>query len=799
MQTLWQDTRYAVRTLVKSPGFSATVLAILMLGIGANTAIFSVINAVLLRPLPYGDPGRIVVLKEQKPKEGLTGMGTSHRNFLFWREQNRVFESLAAMENRRFYLTGMSQSREIRAMAASPCLFSLLGVPPWMGKGFLPDEDGLGKDHVVVLSHPFWREYWGAAMDVIGKTMSLNGESYTVVGVMPPAFEFPFNRPAPFWVPLVPETGRTSASISRRSRALACLKEGVTLEQANAEMTVLARRLEEIDREANMGYTVTVNRLLDDMVRDSRRLLLLLLGAAGFVLLIACGNAAALFLARATVRQREVAVRVALGASRARVVRQMLTESLGLSVVAGLLGIFVAFWTVKGLVRLCPAEVPRIGEARIDVSVLMFTLGVAGLTGLVFGALPAWKVSGIRLAGVLREGLLRSATGLRWRRFRGCLVVSQIGIALILLTGAGLLIRSLIALRQVDLGFRPENVLAAHIELPRMKYPERHHRKAFFEPLLQRVRALSDVRSAALVAGGLDLGAGGTYMKVHLDDPPPGGRDDTRSARCMVVSPGFFETMGIRVIKGRTFTDRDIQGGMGVTVIDENMARSCFPDTEPVDRTIDGLTIIGVVSTIKDFEALAPTHDTFFIPLAEGYSYTMDLVVGTKGDPMRLAGAIRSQALALDNDQTISELRTVETILADMLAPHRFGMVLLALFAGVALTLAGVGLYGLLQYTTMQQVHDIGIRMALGARAGDILQDALKQGLRLIAAGVAIGLTGALALTRVISSLLYNLSPIDPLTFTCASLLLVGVALLASYFPARRAARIDPMAALRCE
>ena len=797
MGTLRQDVRYAVRTLSKSPSFLITVLVILTLGIGANTAIFSIVNAVLLRPLPYRDPGRIVVLWDQKLKEGLTEMPTSHRNFRFWREQNQVFEHLAAAQSRRFYVTGTDKSRHIRAVAASANVFSLLGVQPLLGRGFLPEEETPGKDRVVVLSHAFWREYSGGAADIIGKTLSLNGESYTVVGVMPPGFWFPFRRPVPFWVPLVLETG--AAGDGRVTRGFARLKKGVTLEQANAEMAVLARRLEQMDPRANAGYITAVNRLLDDAIKGNRRLLLLLLGAAGFVLLIACGNAAGLFLARATVRQRETAVRVTLGASRACVVRQMLTESLVVSVAAGLVGLLAAFGTLKGLVRLCPADIPRIGETRIDTSVLMFTLGVSVLTGLVFGAIPAWKISDVHLARTLKEGLRQSTTGLRWRRFRGCLVISQISIALILLMGAGLLIRSLIALQQVDLGFQPQNVLTAHIELPQMKYPESSHCKAFFEQLVQQVRALPGVRSAALVTAGLDLGTGGGYVSVRIDNRPPGGPDDTRLVRCMTVSPGFFEALGIRVLKGRAFTDQDVQGDAKSAVIDENMARTYFPDTEPLGHKVNEMTIVGVVSTLRDFEALAPIHDTFFIPLSDWYFQVTDLVVRTEADPMRLAGAIRAEVSALDKDQAVSDVRTLEMTLAGMLAPRRLSMVLLALFAGVALLLAGVGLYGLLQYTMMQQVHDIGIRMALGAKPRDVLETALWQGLKLTLAGVVIGVAGALALTRVITSLLYGVSPIDPVTFACVSILLAGVALLASYLPARRAARIDPMVALKYE
>jgi len=795
MTTLWQDVRYAVRTLRKSPAFLVTVLVILTLGIGANTAIFSVVNAVLLRPWPYRDAGRLVVLWDHKQKEGLTQMPTSHRNFLFWREQCRAFEHLTAAQSRRFYVTGTDKPCHIRAVAASANVFALLGVTPLLGRGFLPEEETVGKDRVVVLSHAFWRESLGGAADAIGKTLSLDGESYTVVGVMPPGFWFPFQRPVPFWVPLVLQSG----GVGRGARGFARLKEGVTLEQANAEMAVLAQRLEQMDPKGNAEYTTVVSRLLDDAIKGNERVLWLLLGAAGFVLLIACANAAGLFLARATVRRRELAVRLSLGASRAAVMRQMLTESLILSIAAGLGGLLVAFCILKGLLHLCPAGIPRIGATRIDPSVLIFSLGLSVLTGLVSGGIPAWKVSDVHLARTLKEGSRQSGTGLPWRRFRGTLVVSQIGLALILLTGAGLLIRSLMALQRVDLGFRPENVLIMHIELPKVKYPESNHCKAFFEPLVQRVRALPGIRAAALVTAGLNLGSGGGYVPVRIDDRPAGGPDDTRLTRHMDVGPGFFEAMGIRVLQGRTFTDQDAQGGTRVAVIDENLARTYFPDTEPLGHKIHQATIVGVVSTLRDFETLTPAHDTFFTPVSDFYFQISDLVVRTQGDPMRWAGAIRAEVSSLDKDQAVSDVRTLDMTLAGMLAPRRLSMVLLALFAGLALLLAGVGLYGLLQYTMMQQVHDIGIRVALGAQPRDVLALALRQGLQLTFVGVAIGVTGAFALTRVFRGLLYGVSPTDPFTFACVALVLAAVALLASYLPARRAARVDPMAALRYE
>ncbi len=792
MGTLCQDIRYGLRMLARCPGFAAVVVVILAVGIGANTAVFSVVNAVLLRPLPYRDAGRIVALWDYMVEEGLSQMGTSHHNFRFCREQNRVFESMAAMQNRRVYLTGIDQPRHVRAVAASSCVFSLLGVQPFLGRGFLPEEELPGNDRVVVLSYAFWRDGCGASADVIGKPLELDGERYTVVGVMPTGSQFPFRRPAPFWVPLVLEQGRTGASMSRGTSVLARLKKGVTLRQARAEMAGIAQRLEQIEPKINRGFSVTVDRLLDDTVKDNGRLLLLLLGAAGFVLLIACGNAASLFLARATTRQREIGLRVALGAPPSRIVGQMLTESLVVSVAAGLLGLAITFWTIKGLVGLCPAEIPRMAETRIDVSVLLFTLGVSVLTGLVFGATPAWRACDTHVARALKEALSQSPAGPGWRHLRGCLVVSQISVALVLLTGAGLLIRTMMALQEVDLGFRPQNVATLHLELPRVKYPESHQCQAFHEQLLQRVRVLPGARSAALVSAGLELGTRGGYLRVSVDDRPADDPDERRWARNMDVSPGFFETMGISVLSGRTFSDQDVQSGAKCTVIDEHMARTYFPDADPIGRSINQCTI-------RDFETLKPAHDTFYSPLSDYYFQIMDLVIRTEGDSMRLADALRAQVQALDRDQAISEFKTLDMTLAGTLAPRRFSMVLLGSFAGAALLLAAAGVYGLLQHNVTQQVHDIGIHMALDAQGGHVLKKVLRQGLKLAVIGSVIGLAGALALTHVLSSLLHNVRPTDPLTFACVSFVLTGVAPLASYLPARRAARIDPMEALRYE
>jgi putative ABC transport system permease protein len=543
---------------------------------------------------------------------------------------------------------------------------------------------------------------------------------------------------------------------------------------------------------------------LDGLVEGHRRLPLLLLGAAGFVLLIACGNVANLFLARATVRQREMAMRVALGASRRRVLRQMLTESLLLSVAAGVLGLLLTFCTVKGLVRLCPSDTPRLQETSMDLTVLGFTLGVAVLTGLLFGMMPAWRASDVSVGETLKEGSGRTTTGRGWRRLHSGLVVSQLGLSLVLLIGAALLIRSLMALASVDLGVRPENVLAMEIHLPYAKYTNTAQQNAFYQSLLERLRALPHVQSAALLDGwGVTdvLGKGGYAARFSLS-----GQTDTglrHTAKWRSVTPDFFTALGVRFLRGQALSDQDPDG----VVIDEILARECFPGVDPIGQrliTEDGAsghnihTILGVVDTVRSFDILAPVQGIVYAMETDIRDWPVFLI-RTDGDPMRLAPAVRKQVADLEPDPVIKTLEPLETTLSQMLAPRRFVMILLSLFAGIALALATVGVYGLLQYSTTQQTHDIGIRMALGARKIDILRAILKHGFRLTLLGVVLGLAGAVALTRILSSLLYDVTPTDPLTLTSVSLLLAAIALLASYFPARRAAGIDPMVALRYE
>jgi predicted permease len=810
MGTFWQDIRYGLRMLARSPGFTAVVVLILAVGIGANTAVFSVVNAVLLRPLPYQDPRNIVTIGEQGVpwKEGFR----SRPNFFYLREHNQVFESLAGYCGRLTYVTGIDKPHEERACDVTWNLFAVLGVQPMLGRTFLPEEEKPESVRAVILSYTFWKDYLGSSPDVIGKSLGLtrgrlnaddtrilNSASYTIVGVMPRGFDFPFPYSVPFWTPMIFEEG-PEGPYPMPVVPLARLKKGVSPQRAHAELVVLASRLRSGVPSASPGKGVIhVQRALDQVVEGHRKLPLLLLGAAGFVLLIACGNVANLLLVRATVRQREMAMRVALGASCRRVLRQMLTESLLLSGAAGLLGLLLTFCTVKGLVHLCPSDTPRLQETSVDLTVLGFTLGLSVLTGLLFGVVPAWKASDIRVSETLKEGAGRTTTGRRWRRLHSGLVVAQLALSLVLLIGSALLIHSLIALATVDRGFRPENVLAMSLHLPEAKYPEEHHCKAFFQELLARLPRLPHVRSVAVIYNTSSMAR---MLAEHIGISLPGRTEPEgdNSARRASVSPDFFTTMGIRFLRGRTFTDQD----QDAVVVDETLARRYFRDVDPLGQRIatggrSEHTVIGVVEAIRDFETMDQTQGVVCFCEAAYTTGNAVFLVRTDGQPLQMAAAVRMQVADLEKDPIVRTLEPLETTLSQMQAPRRFVMILLSLFAGIALILATVGVSGLLQYSTTQQTHDIGIRVALGATKTDILKGVLTHGLKLTLLGVICGLAGALGLTRILSGLLYGITPTDPLTLACVSAILAGIALLVSYIPARRAARIDPIVALRYE
>jgi putative ABC transport system permease protein len=773
-------------------------VVILAVGIGANTGVFSVVNAVLLAPLPYQEPDRLVTLFRQK--KGGFETNVPPENFAYWREHQEAFERVAAYASLPVYVTGIDDPRHVRAVQVSACFFPLLGATPILGRTFLPEEEEAGNHRAVVLSHGFWRDQWGTDPNVIGETLELDGEQHMIIGIMPSDFRFPMLNSAPFWVPLVLEESYAVMPIAR-------LKPDVTIEQARAHMALMGRQLEEVDPQRNAGRTITVHRYLDDLFGNNRRILLLLLGAAGFVLLIACSNVANLLLARAILRRQEIGIRLALGASRGRIMRQLLTESIILSTAAGLLGLLATYWVVKGLVGLCPADIPRIRQVRVDITVLAFTLGLSMLTGLLFGLIPAWRTADVHLGQTLKEGQVRSPAGRGWQRLRDGLVVSQLGITLTLLMGAALLIRSLVALHKVDLGFQVKNVLAMHVELPRVKYPEYHQRRAFFDQLVQEIRTVPGVQSAALVSVRLALASRGGGTDLISIGSRPTDTEQLSQVHSNQVGRDFFETMGIPVLRGRAFTEQDMQtepiDAQRGLIIDQRFAQRYFPNVDPIGQRIyfgqrrSGV-VVGVVATVRDFEELAPASGTLYHLMSPWYFYVMDVLVRTDGEPMRLAGPLRARVRALDKDQAC-EFRTLESILAEMLGPRRFGMTLLGVYAGTALAIASAGLYGLLQYRVARQTREIGIRMALGATSGDVLGTVMKQGLALILLGVAAGLAGTLVLTRAISSLLYGIDPADPATFACISVLLTGVALIASSIPACQAARTNVMGALRHE
>jgi putative ABC transport system permease protein len=811
MGTFWQDVKYSLRMMGRNPGFTAIVVLILAVAIAANTSLFSVVNAVMLRPLPYKDSHELVHIRQSGIES--TEKFRYRPNFFYLREHNSVFESVAGSCGRALYVHGIETPHQVIGGDVTANYFPLLGVQPYLGRGFVPEDEKPESPRVVIVSYAFWQDYLGADPNVIGRSLvftnpmpgenyhyaSLDSDTHTVVGVMPREFSY-LGKPIQVWRAMIFPEG-PARPYDPPVIPLARLKKGVTPEQASADLTVLASRLRHTESADTAPHVVEVSRFLDGLVRDHRRLPLLLLGAAGFVLLIACANVANLFLARATVRQREMAMRMALGAGRGRLMRQMLTESLLLSLAAGGLGLLLTFGAVKLLVDLCPVYLPRLQETNVDLRVLGFTLTVALLTGLLFGLVPAWRTSDIGVNETLKQGTGRTTGGRRWRHLHDGLVVSQLGLSLVLLIGVALLIRTLVALQAVDLGFQPQNLLTVSFDLPWAKYIETDQCNNFFKPLLERLRTLPSVRS---VGGydGFDLfsspDAGGPDFTI-AGSPGPG---QSRSARWMSVTPGFFDAAGMRWLAGRAFGNSDSDA----IVIDETLARECFPDSDPLGQTFltgdssgqKAHTIVGVVDTIRSFDTPGPVVGTVYTPVTEYEQWTA-VLVRTDGDPMRLARAIREVVSGLEKDKVIAEMIPMEAKLSGMLVYRRFVMTLLGIFAGIALALATIGIYALLQYNTTRQTRDIGIRMALGARRADVLRAVLGQGCKLILIGVVMGVAGAVALTRVLSSLLYGVAPTDPVTLALVSGVLTIAALAASYLPARRAARVDPMVALRYE
>jgi putative ABC transport system permease protein len=810
LETLWQDLRYALRVLAKKPGFTLVAVITAALGIGANTAIFSVVNAVLLRPLPFEDPGRLVVLWEVHPKMVLRNerANVSPANFADWRDQNQVFEEVAALDRQLgFNLSDGGTPERIQGARASASLFTLLGVQPMLGRAFLPEEDQDGKSQVILLSHRLWQRRFGSDPDIVGKTLKLNLRGFTVVGVMPREFTFP--EDVEFWVPMASDADELKTRDFHYLNVIARLKPGVTMDRAQTEMSVIARRLEQQYPESNAQRGVQLDSLQKYLVGDVKPALLVLLGAVGFVLLIACANIANLLLARAASRQKEIAIRTALGATRLRVVQQLLTESVLLALMGGTLGLVLALWGVDLLVRLSPGDLPGLGKVGVDGRVLGFTLAVSLLTGLVFGLLPALQATRLSLNETLKEGGRSSSEGAGPRRTRNLLVVAEVSLSLILLVGAGLMIKSFLRLSEVNPGFRPDHLLTLRMSPTISKFHDQDEGVAFYQQVIQRMAELPGVESVGAITHP-PLSHLNLRLAFAIEGRPPAAPGEEPSVEARAISPDYFQTMDIPLIKGRDFTPHDNRKSAPVVIINEAMARRYWQDEDPIGKRLSleglgaplALEIVGVVGNVKHWGLDQDVRDELYWPLFQRPLVFMTLMIRTKTDPAVLADAVRREAAAIDKDQPVYMVKTMDQWVSESVAQRRLNMLLLAVFAAVAIILAAVGIYGVMSYSVTQHTREIGIRVALGARAGDVLRQIVGQGMMLATAGVAIGVAAAYMMAKLLSGfsgLLYGVTATDPTTFAGIALLLLVVALVACWMPARRATKVDPMVALRYE
>jgi putative ABC transport system permease protein len=812
MGTIWQDLRYGLRTLWKSPGFTYVAVLALALGIGANTAIFSVVNTVLLRPLPYKTPERLVWLWETSPQNDIPKEVASYPNFNDWRQQNQNFEAVAGFSGTTASLTGNDGEPErLPGAAVLGEFFTVLGIEPALGRRFLPEENEEGKHRVVIFSHGLWQRRFGGDARIVGQQINLNNNQYTVVGVMPPDFQHPnpeARRAVEMWLPLPVSEGMRNGRRSDFLSVIARLKPTASVEQASAEMTTIAARLEQQYPDTNTGWSVIVQPLHQRFTGDVRPALLMLLGAVGFLLLIACANVANLLLARSSTRLKEIAIRTALGAGRMRIVRQLLTESIVLSLLGGALGLLVAFWGIDALLALSPGNIPRLESVGIDRQVLLFTLGISLVTGIVFGLAPALTISNPNLNEMLKESGRSSTEGGRGRRLRDALAVAEIALSLVLLVGAGLLIKSFLRLQDVKPGFNPDNLLAVELVLPTAKYAENQQVVNFYDQLLQQLAGQPGVQGAATTST-LPLGGGGDVLAFSVEGRMRASTERVPDAEARTVSPDYFRTLQIPLRSGRLLDERDNEQAPRAAVVSESLARKYFPGEDPVGKRITfgdpqapdvtWLNVVGVVGDVRQSGLDEEPYAQVYRSYKQSPRRALTVVVRTAGPPLNMLGVLQTQIRALDRQQPLYNARTVEQVLKQSIARPRFNMLLITILAAVAMILATVGIYGVISYMVTQRTHEIGIRMALGARPLDVFRMVLRQGLLIALLGVGTGLVAAFALTRLLASLLYDVRPTDALTFAAVSALLTAVVLLACYIPARRATRVDPMVALRYE
>jgi putative ABC transport system permease protein len=799
MQTLWQDLRYGARMLLKQPVFSLIAVITLALGIGGNTAIFSLVNTVLLRPLPFAEPERLVWTWGEF--SGGNRASTSPPDFIDYHAQNQVFDELAAMIFNSFNLTGTGEPERVTGGTVTANFFQALGVKVVQGRAFTPEEEQSGRGQVAIISNRLWRERFAGDPGIIGKTIVLDGRSHTVVGVAPEATRLLLE--AEIWTPLTFDNPEMKIRRFHFLRAIGRLKPGVTLQQAQSDIDAVASRLEKLYPESNKDWRLRLVPMREYLVGETRRPLYVLLGAVGLVLLIACANVANLTVAQAARRQKEVALRHALGANRMRLIRQLLTESALLSVIAGIIGLLLAWWGADLLMALAEDSIPRVGEIEMDNRVLGFTLLVSLLTGVVFGLAPALQSSRPDLNETLKEGGKGSGSSSRLGRARNALIVIEVALALVLLVGAGLLIKSFRRLQEVDPGFDPRNVLTMRLFLPESKYPEPQQRQAFFEQILRRLEALPGVQAAGTSTMIPTLGGGDTYFTI--EGKPFSDPNRKVTAFNPMVSHDFLRAMKIPLIKGRHFAEPETKEEKSKTVIiNEAFARTYFSDDEPLGKRLIvdmgepwSCEIIGVARDTTQFALGSDAYPMMYLPsIRAGVTV---IVARASGDPLALTASVRAAVREVDRDLPIANVRSMDQILSNMAGEARFRTLLLGVFAAVALLLAGIGIYGVIAYSVAQRTREIGIRIALGAQVRDVLRVVVGQGMKYALIGVGVGIVGAFAVTRVLESLLFNVSATDPLTFIGVSALLALVALLACYIPARRAMKVDPMVALRCE
>jgi putative ABC transport system permease protein len=806
IQDLIQDLRFGVRMLQKNLGFTTVAVLTLALGIGANTAVFSVVNTVLLRPLPYPDSDRLVQIWSTNPNTNRWGMWTAYPRFEDWRRQNTVFEEMATARTWVISIKGGDHPESLFAVITSSQILQLLRVHPMLGRGFLPEEDQPGHDHVIILSYGLWQRRFGSDRGVIGRTVNVDEQHYTVIGVMAPDFRFPPDLPVSYrvdaWLPPAPDPSRNER-VSNNYYTFARLKPGVTVAQAQAEMDAINHGLAD-KYAADRGLGVKVVGWQRQVGSEVRPALLILLGAISLVLMIACANVANLLLARGAARQREAALRQALGAGRARLMRQFLTESVLLAIFGGVGGLLLAYEGLDLFARLAP-DIPRLNETMIDLQLLIFSAVLTLGTGLIFGIAPALQGYKADVQDSLKESGSRLTMGSTRARARSVLVTAEIALALMLLAGAGLLVRSFVRLQQVDPGFNPKNLLTAFVMLPSSKYPEPHRQAVFFHEVMDRITSLPGVECAGAAdsAPMLTNDTGPVSIEGHPVRP-----DEVEiQAERPKITPDYFCAMGIGLLRGRTFTWADNEGSLPVAIINESAARQYWPNEDALGKRVkleDGSApvwrqVVGIVGDVRQDSLVKAGRPEVYAPLLQVPVPYMVLAVRTRAEPAALTAAARHAVMAVDKDQPLFQIKTMEQVVGDSIAGRRFQMSVLSIFATIALGLAAIGIYGLMSYTVNQRTHEIGIRMALGAKRGDVLHLVVRRGMMLAIVGVVLGTVGALLLTRFLSGMLYGVGVNDPTTLLSVATLLIGVAALATYIPARRATQVDPMVALRHE